>query len=284
MTTKTTKSGAGDQGNVQACVDAVRSAYKPKMSAPIEQIERDTELRNCPFHPPKEAYEISMSYSQNNEGLRRHMVECSTCGAMGPYCLTEKEAAELWNCRQACGQQLTEETEKLGLYEWQRPPAGYKLVPIEPTKEMRNACLAVIAESLGTGEETRCWYKAMLAAAPTPPVQQPCDHVIVEERESEGCIKCGAFAWPKDDEQPTTTGWRDISSAPRDGTVIDLFGTRNDVAQRFANAQWIQTVWGGERLDQFCWAHNGWDGYGRFEYTHWKPLPAAPHPVRGGEQ
>lgn len=61
--------------------------------------DQEQKLLLCPFHPPKEEYEISMSFSQNNQGLKHHMVECSTCGAMGPYCETEEEAAKLWNAR-----------------------------------------------------------------------------------------------------------------------------------------------------------------------------------------
>lgn len=30
-----------------------------------------------------------------------------------------------------------------------------------------------------------------------------CDHIMVEEREAEGCIKCGAFAWAGPPQLPS---------------------------------------------------------------------------------
>ncbi len=70
--------------------------------------------------------------------------------------------------------------------------------------------------------------------------------------------------------------WWDIETAPKDGTEIDLFGTRNGKPHRFPDARWVQECFGGILLDVFSWRHKGWDIYGEFEYTHWMPLPDPP--------
>lgn len=70
--------------------------------------------------------------------------------------------------------------------------------------------------------------------------------------------------------------WHPISTAPRDGTVIDLYGTRNGEPRRFPNGRWKEIVWGGMRLGQYQWYHDSWDIYGDFAYTHWMPFPDPP--------
>ncbi len=72
------------------------------------------------------------------------------------------------------------------------------------------------------------------------------------------------------------TEWQDISTAPKDGTIIDLYGTRNEKPQRFPDGRWVEETFGGKPTGQWSWAHRGWDIYGRFEYTHWMPLPEPP--------
>lgn len=58
-------------------------------------------------------------------------------------------------------------------------PEGWKLVPVEPTPEMKTAGIAVEVYPDSppeidclTWEEVRAIYQDMIAAAPTPPVQQ----------------------------------------------------------------------------------------------------------------
>lgn len=46
----------------------------------------------------------------------------------------------------------------------------WRMVPVEPTKEMLKAALRMDVTALGVAT-----YKAMLNAAPTPPASEPCD-------------------------------------------------------------------------------------------------------------
>lgn len=83
-------------------------------------------------------------------------------------------------------------------------------------------------------------------------------------------------------------GWLPIESAPRDGTVVDLWSRLS--GHRVANVQWLH---GSKRDPERCgpggvWEHlaaEGWapvnskEGCGSFteeQFTHWMPLPAAP--------
>ena len=70
--------------------------------------------------------------------------------------------------------------------------------------------------------------------------------------------------------------WQDILTAPKDGTEVDLFGTRNGKPRRFPKARWTRDVWGGQELSTSSWGHYGWDIYGAFEYTHWMLIPEPP--------
>jgi hypothetical protein len=72
--------------------------------------------------------------------------------------------------------------------------------------------------------------------------------------------------------------WQDISTAPKDGTIVDLFGTRNGHPRRFTDAAWRPIAsWGtGEPTDKYRWMFDAFDHYGVFEFTHWMPLPAPP--------
>lgn len=174
-------------------------------AAPIEQIARDGGLLPCPFCGGK-AEQIQSQYST--------LIRCSNCGTEGKSFSTGVAGVDdpwpmaiaAWNTRQACGQQpaMTEPgliqdvyifveaalkigdhskeldfiRHLLGYIEWQKRThgslAGYKLVPIEPTEEMINSALCS-----GPTFNCRREYLAMLAAAPTPPVQQP--HEIGKE-------------------------------------------------------------------------------------------------------
>ncbi len=75
----------------------------------------------------------------------------------------------------------------------------------------------------------------------------------------------------------TAAVWRDdMENAPRDGTVIDLYGTRNQRPGRFPDARWSEDTSGGQRLGTYSWSHRGWDIYGAFNYTHWMLVPPPP--------
>lgn len=65
------------------------------------------------------------------------------------------------------------------------------------------------------------------------------------------------------------TAWRDISSVPKDGTVILGISDRHDDAHAYP------MVWSGER---YGWQYPKWDG--GYSPTHWMPHPDLP----GGER
>ena len=69
---------------------------------------------------------------------------------------------------------------------------------------------------------------------------------------------------------PSVGGWGDISTAPKDGTLVDLW---TSYGERVAGAKWTNGVWRE-------WALDGFDSMGwvRLEgtATHWMPLPPPP--------
>ena len=74
------------------------------------------------------------------------------------------------------------------------------------------------------------------------------------------------------------TRWQPIETAPKDGTVVDLWARREqtDKYERLADCHWCgMTDWLGNEYD-------GWDGLSpglRRTYdnpTHWMPLPEPP--------
>ena len=72
------------------------------------------------------------------------------------------------------------------------------------------------------------------------------------------------------------TDWQPIETVPKNGTTVDLFGTRNWVPTRFPNAVWREDCRGGQELGSFSWHHPSRDMYGTFKYTHWMPEPEPP--------
>ena len=71
--------------------------------------------------------------------------------------------------------------------------------------------------------------------------------------------------------------WQPIETAPKDGTVIDLWGINHlhyaKAGTRIVNVAWgpVRDWMGHERED---WQHGRGDD---FEPTHWMPLPPKPH-------
>jgi len=71
--------------------------------------------------------------------------------------------------------------------------------------------------------------------------------------------------------------WQPIETAPKDGTVIDLWAVREATgeADRYANCIWARTVWGGEPIGEPRW-QGLYDRYSVVTPTHWMPLPLPP--------
>ena len=112
-------------------------------------------------------------------------------------------------------------------------PEGWKIVPVEPTGEMVDAGI----RSLGTADK----FRAMLAAAPTPPVS--------EDR------------------------WLPIETAPKDEFVL-LAGPSGytTIETVFATGRMCSDYHVGRWIDH---ANDDLTDWG-FEPTHWMPLPKAP--------
>lgn len=117
-------------------------------------------------------------------------------------------------------------------------PEGWRVVPIEPTEAMHNAARDWSRKKygipIGTDASAGCWA-AMISASPAP----------VEAE-----------------------GWRDIRSAPKDGTWI-LAWCHPAVAP--AVLHWV----GGEWSD----TDDPMPPTGLWTPTHWKPSPAGPLPT-----
>ncbi len=61
-------------------------------------------------------------------------------------------------------------------------------------------------------------------------------------------------------------GWQAMQTAPKDGTVIILYGCDNDLGVMVAMAWWDSEVRGGD----WIWAYDG------YEPTYWQPMMALP--------
>ena len=79
--------------------------------------------------------------------------------------------------------------------------------------------------------------------------------------------------------------WKPIETAPKDGTVIDLWCIRTHDLGEKTSVRKCDVSW-GSMSDWTGGVHQGWRGiselYATNEATHWMPLPAAPG-VQGGE-
>lgn len=81
------------------------------------------------------------------------------------------------------------------------------------------------------------------------------------------------------------TDWQKIETAPKDGTVIDLWTKRHfetGIAGRMTNCRWHKPLW-DRRLGPFqddvppnhrCWCDGGLNAVA--DPTHWMPLPKPP--------
>lgn len=87
---------------------------------------------------------------------------------------------------------------------------------------------------------------------------------------------------PNHQPHAVSQGWRDIETAPRDGTLIDLWcidRRGNYAPRRLTERQYGRmTNWVGEIVV-------GWNignPYRDWQPTHWMPLPAPPSPAKTG--
>lgn len=197
-------------------------------------------------------------------------------------------------------------------------PTGWKLVPVVATDEMVTAYLQAndaywrradeLPKKIGKwrmgspSEATAEGYRAMLTAAPpaasgdsTPP-SEPRSLEVHFDREH------GGLAFGKGDPsgalrpEPEAAGqgrWQPIETAPKDGTVIDLW-IGGEFPRREAECYWGKPPHECGEMGRLCdsdWhdLENGWvPGHGLFEFslsdgeiTHWMPLPEPPQAASG---
>lgn len=96
---------------------------------------------------------------------------------------------------------------------------------------------------------------------------------MTREVQTRACMD-GSVAGESDETK--SSGWQPIETAPKDGTRVDLYGSRSGKPRRFTNAWWAEDCWGGQLLGTHSWCFDQRDVYGKFEFTHWMPLPAPP--------
>ncbi|CAB3689632.1 hypothetical protein LMG3458_02062 [Achromobacter deleyi] len=157
-------------------------------------------------------------------------------------------------------------------------PAGFKLVPIEPTDAM---VIEGVNAGLSHKDEPYFIYAAMLAAAPAAPACLTCNDqgavgIILN---AEPCPDCAAPAVPAD-------GWLPIESAPKTGRTL-LLGYRNSLGKwRTVRGQWMSFDYIANHWEDPDDVEEGWfetaveaeeiPNCWRITPTHWMPLPAEP--------
>lgn len=197
-------------------------------------------------------------------------------------------------------------------------PEGWKLVPVEPTPNMAFAGIHAVGKSKaydkpgvpgydrdlaacnGDVGAVRAMqsYRAQISAAPLPPASASAGKV-----EPVACIACEGHPQAPNDpcavcgklREYAEGRWRDISTAPKDGTVVLLFCPKGDgspgCTYRVTAGNWEIDPGGitehrdleGRYISQD--EREGWEGWiswdGGFSEdtmmpTHWMPLPSPP--------
>ncbi len=149
-------------------------------------------------------------------------------------------------------------------------PHGWKLVPVEPTQEMKTAGIAVEVYPDSppeidclTWEEVRAIYQAMLGAAPTPPVQQD-DEALEPDMQS---------AWISVQDR-----------MPPDDTPVLVYVPGNEMLA-FAIDQWqmqreAPLGWSSATIETGM----GWGDHDYEDVSHWMPLTAPHQPLDPDDQ
>ena len=128
-------------------------------------------------------------------------------------------------------------------------PQGWKAVPVNPTPEMWKAAKSVPDPNPPYTPHYGLVWDAMLAASPTPPAEQQAP------KETLGGVN----------------GWRDISTAPKDGSRFVAIGYNYGLyseCRHICVAQWFRG----------CWMEmSDWNEASELKHlTHWLPLPSPP--------
>ena len=172
-----------------------------------------------------------------------------------------------------------------------RAPEGWRLVPVEPTDQMLDAFWrAMFNEPPGESGPVLigAGYDAMLSASPEPPATEGEGRRIAVleaalERARGYLADVDRALLPRPSPSPVakswfldidsvlsaTEGWRDISSAPKDGTKVFLYPDLEVGIWCFVQTSSRGWAWRPED-------HKHILGGRLFFPTHWMPLPAGP--------
>lgn len=88
------------------------------------------------------------------------------------------------------------------------------------------------------------------------------------DKRARNCAPC-AYSLP---DQPTSqprSAWQAIDTAPKDGTLIDVWAT-----ERVPDVKWLRGYWRHWALDGYD--NMAWVPIDGLTPTHWMPLPAPP--------
>lgn len=166
------------------------------------------------------------------------------------------------------------------------PLDNWRWVPVEATEEM----LAAGDKIMDCDPQwVRRGYMAMLAAAPHPPIAPDALRAAAEKARAalsdlllrrdpivySDALRALDEALAGASAQPQAAGWRQIETAPRDGTTVI-------VARHMGDFGWIRgcASWVGGTGFVAGWVSKGFDPVmgelGLAHPTHWQPLPEPP--------
>lgn len=172
-----------------------------------------------------------------------------------------------------------------------RRMSKYVTVPVEPTEEMIAAAMKsnYAKESPSFAAVIKADWKAMIAAAPQEPggdVEAKIKEFFDLHQESHVYFRNGAeiaFAWMK--TRGLLQGWQDISTAPRDGTLILACGPKWNWPcviswERHSDGEFYGPRDSRWLNKEYCWGIgvHGMKLSDEYESqpTHWQPLPSPP--------
>ena len=167
------------------------------------------------------------------------------------YAETRHRCGGIYNARTEAARKAVIEALS-GVQALSAAPAGWKLVPEDATEEMVRATDKVNFANADTDGTMHNVWNVMLAASPTPPAEQQAT------KETSGGFHV----------------WRDISTAPKDGSRFVATGHNYGLYSEVRHtcvAQWFLG----------CWMEaSDWNETSELKYlTHWMPLPSPPDDV-----
>lgn len=220
------------------------------MTARREYEMTEADLSPCPWCDPAASTNLPHLHElPPDRGPCKWQVMCLGCCAAGPTGFTPGDAVKFWNHRRVPKQAGVDAAEEQG--ERERSDRS------ELTEASRPWCLdtcAAIVEAASIAaavEEVR---------AAGPQKTRPLGEFIAEQR----------------------TGWRDMESAPKDGTPIlahcrpCFFDSGKPMGFTYQAVVWWRGEYMKTKYGETLWPWRLNHGDSAVEPTHWQPLPAPP--------